>query len=60
MGWVVSATPRPLYPREYPRTHCIGGCVGPGPVWTGVVNFALTGIRYQDRPARSTESAYKT
>ena len=27
-GWVVSATPRPLYPREKPGTHCIGGWVG--------------------------------
>jgi hypothetical protein len=25
MGWVVNATPRPLYPREGPGTHCIGG-----------------------------------
>jgi hypothetical protein len=28
MGWVVNATPRPLYPRERPGTHCIGGWVG--------------------------------
>jgi hypothetical protein len=28
-GWVVSATPRPLYPRERPGTHCTGGWVGP-------------------------------
>jgi len=27
--WVVKATPRPLYPRERPGTHCIGGWVGP-------------------------------
>ena len=26
--WVVSTTPRPLYPRERPGTHCIGGWVG--------------------------------
>jgi len=25
MGWVVNATPRPLYPRERPVTHYIGG-----------------------------------
>jgi hypothetical protein len=25
---VVSTTPRPLYPRERPGTHCIGGWVG--------------------------------
>jgi hypothetical protein len=23
--WVVSTTPRPLYPREIPGTHCTGG-----------------------------------
>jgi hypothetical protein len=28
-GWVVSTTPRPLYPRERPSTHCTGGWVGP-------------------------------
>ena len=28
-GWVVNATPRPLYPRERPGTHCTGGYVGP-------------------------------
>ena len=27
MGWVVNATPRPIYPREKPGTHCIGGWV---------------------------------
>ena len=29
MGWVANATPRPLYPRKRPGTHCIGGWVGP-------------------------------
>jgi hypothetical protein len=29
LGWVVNATPRPLYPRERHDTHCIGGRVGP-------------------------------
>jgi hypothetical protein len=28
-GWVVNATPRPRYPREWPGTHCTGGWVGP-------------------------------
>jgi hypothetical protein len=28
-GWVVSSTPRPLYPRERPGTHYTGGWVGP-------------------------------
>ena len=27
MGWVVYATPRPLYPRERAGTHCTGGWV---------------------------------
>jgi hypothetical protein len=27
--WVVSTTPRPLYPRERPDTHYTGGWVGP-------------------------------
>jgi hypothetical protein len=26
-GWMVSTTPRPLYPRERPGTHCTGGWV---------------------------------
>jgi hypothetical protein len=29
MGWVVTATPRPLNPRERPVTYCIGGWVVP-------------------------------
>jgi hypothetical protein len=28
-GWVVNATPRPLYPRKRTGTYCIGGWVGP-------------------------------
>jgi hypothetical protein len=28
MGWVVNATPGPLYHRERPGTHCTGGWVG--------------------------------
>jgi hypothetical protein len=28
-GWVVSTTPRPLYPWERPGTICTGGWVGP-------------------------------
>src|SRR5215468_3717085 len=67
-GWVVSTTPRPLYPRKRPGTHCTGGWVGPrkdpvpivqeagwapGPVWTCAENLAPTGIRSPDRPASS-------
>jgi hypothetical protein len=28
-GWVVSTTPRPLYPRERSGAHCTGSWVGP-------------------------------
>jgi hypothetical protein len=54
MGWVVNATPRPLYP----GTHCVGGWVGPRAGWTGGENLAPIGIRSPDRPARS-ESLYR-
>jgi len=53
MGWVVNATPRPLYPQERPGTHCTGGWVGPRALWTGAENLAPTMIRSPDRPARS-------
>jgi hypothetical protein len=52
MGWVVNATPLPLYPRERPGTHFQDGWVGPQPVWTGAENLAPTGIRSPVRPAR--------
>ena len=29
MGWVINATPRPLYPRGSYPVHCRGGRVGP-------------------------------
>jgi hypothetical protein len=29
MRWVVNANPNPLYTRERPGTHCIGGWLGP-------------------------------
>jgi hypothetical protein len=35
MGWVVSATPRPFYPRERPGTRRVGGWVGPRAVLDG-------------------------
>ena len=56
-GWVVNATPRPLYPRERRGNHCIGGWVDSGSVWRGAEDLAPTGIRSLDRPARS-ESLY--
>jgi hypothetical protein len=52
MGWVVKATPRPLYPREETRYPLVweAGWV-PVLVWTGVENLASTGIRFSDLSA---------
>jgi hypothetical protein len=50
--------PAALPPGKRPRTHCIGGWVGPGLVWTGAEKLAPTGIPFPDRPARS-ESLYR-
>jgi len=58
MEWVVKATPQPLYPRERPCIHCIGGWVDPKAGLDGCGNLASTGIRTPDRPARS-ESLYR-
>jgi len=44
--------PAALLPGKRPGTRA------PRPVWTGVENLAPTGIRSQDRPARS-ESLYR-
>ena len=53
-GWVVSTTPRPLYPQERPGTHCTGDWT----IWTDAGNLASTGILSPDRPVRS-ESLYR-
>jgi hypothetical protein len=37
--------PQLLYLQERPSTHCIGGWVGPGSVWTGAENLAPTEIQ---------------
>jgi hypothetical protein len=58
MGWVVNATPRPLYPREKSGTHRLGGWVGPRTGLEGVENLAPTGVRSPDLPARS-KSLYR-
>ena len=57
-GWVVSTTPRPLYPQQRPGIHCIGGWVGPRAGLNGYGKSASTWIRSPDRPARS-ESLYR-
>jgi hypothetical protein len=57
---MVKAMLRPLYPREgdlvVPFVQEAGWA--PGPVWTGAVNYGLTGIRSTDLPAGS-ESLYR-
>ena len=58
MGWVVSTTPPPLYPRERPGTHCTRGWVGPRAGLDGRGKSRPNGIRSPDRPARS-ESLYR-
>jgi len=58
MVWVVNATPRPLYPRERPGTHCTGGWVDPMAGLDGGGKFAPAGIRFPDRPACS-QSLYR-
>ena len=58
MGWVVNATPRPLYPRERPGTHCIGGWVVFRASLDRCGKSAPTGILSSDRPSRS-ESLYR-
>jgi hypothetical protein len=43
-GWVVNATPRPLYPRERdPVKIVLDARWAPGPVWTNEKNLAPTG-----------------
>jgi hypothetical protein len=52
MGWVVSTTPRPLYPREKPGTHRTGGCVGPRAGLDVCEKYLVhIGILSPDRPA---------
>jgi hypothetical protein len=60
MGWLVNATPRPLYPRERLGTHCIGGWVGPR---AGLDRYGKSRPHWDpipgpDRPARS-KSLYR-
>jgi hypothetical protein len=45
MGWVVNATPRPLYLRQRDPVPIVYEAVwAPGPVWIGAENLASTGI----------------
>jgi hypothetical protein len=49
MGWMVNATPRPLYPSNdlVPVVQEAGWALGP--VWSGAENFARTGITCRNR-----------
>jgi hypothetical protein len=59
MGWVVSATPRPLStPGKDPVPIVQEAGWAPGPVWSGAENLASTGIRAPDCPPRS-QSLYR-
>jgi hypothetical protein len=52
--WVVSTTPRPLYPHESPSTHCTGDWVVPRADLDMCKNLAPTWIRSLDHPNRSS------
>ena len=53
-GWLVKATPRPLYPWERDLAPLVQEAGwAPGPLWTGAENLVPTGIRSPDRPAHS-------
>jgi hypothetical protein len=59
MGWVVNATPRPLYPPgNDPVPIVLKDGSAPEPVWTDAENLAPSGIQYPERPARR-ESLYR-
>ena len=57
MGWVVNATPRPLYPQERTGTCCIGGWVGPS---AGLDGFGKSRPFHRDSiPGPSGQSLYR-
>jgi hypothetical protein len=57
MGWVVNATPRPLYPQERDPVSIVQEAGwAPGPVWTGAENLAPTG--FEPRTVRPVASGY--
>jgi hypothetical protein len=57
-GSVFNATPRPLYSRERPVTHCIGGWVDPRTGLDGCGKYRPHRDSNPDRPTRS-ESLYR-
>jgi hypothetical protein len=60
MGWVVNATPRPLYPQQWPGTHCIGGWVGRRESLAGAENIDPTEIRSPNRSSMYTTKKIQT
>jgi len=42
-----------------PLTHCTGGRVASGPVWTGVEDLALTGVSTPNCPPYSTSLGHQ-
>jgi hypothetical protein len=57
MVWAVNATPRPLYPRERPVTHRIGGWVGPRAGLDGWGKFRPP-LRFDPRTVQPVASRY--
>ena len=57
-GWVVSATPRPLYARKGPVASCTGGWAGLSGSLDGYGKFRSTAVRTPDPSARS-QSLYR-
>jgi hypothetical protein len=56
-GWLVKATPQPLYLQERDPVSIVqeAGCA-PGPVWTGAKNLAPA--RFDSRTAQPVASRY--
>jgi hypothetical protein len=59
VGWVVKVPPRPLFPQKRDPVRIVQDAGwASGPVWTGAIYLARTGIRSPYRPAPS-ESLYR-
>jgi hypothetical protein len=57
MGCVFNATPWPLYTRERPGSHCIGGWMGPQD-WSGQVRKILPPPAFDPRTVQLVASRY--
>jgi hypothetical protein len=57
MGWVVNATPRPLYPQKREPVPIVQEAGwAPGPVWTDAKNLAALG--FDPRSVQHVASRY--